>query len=194
MHFEQLGLIDYLEARRLQETATNEVIFLCEHPPTITLGRRAKRSESLLSDSPDITVYEVKRGGEATVHSPGQLVIYPVIYFRNRRLKVTELVCLLLRSASEALLKVGVQTIACASPAGLFADGRKLGYLGLELRQGVTNHGLSLNVDNDLRYFDLIIPCGQRDQRQSSVSLELGKKVEISEVVTHLKQSINRIF
>jgi lipoate-protein ligase B len=193
MHFEELGLIDYQEARAIQESAEGEVVFLCEHPPTITLGRRAVRNESLLAESDEVKLFEVKRGGEATVHSPGQLVVYPVIGFKERRLKVTELVCILLRSVQEALRAVGLEVEISTNPAGLFAQGRKLGYLGLELKRGVTNHGLSVNVYNDLRFFDLIVPCGQRGQRQSSVSLELGKKVEISEITPHLIRSINRL-
>jgi lipoate-protein ligase B len=185
-NFEFIGRVPYLEGRRIQEGAVKglidgtspEVIFLCEHPITITLGRRADASSVLRPRTELLTegieIHSVKRGGEATLHLPGQLVIYPVISLRNRGLGVRDVVCRLLSSLRDSVLAFGLEATVKDNPAGLFTtENRKIGAIGLELKQGVTNHGMSLNVSSDIGRYD-----------------NIGKKVEIDELLPHLKKGI----
>jgi len=204
MEFLSLGLMPYTEVREIQEEAvaaliagrSSEKVLLCEHPPTVTLGRRTKNwtaSETLLQQQ-GFEIHKVKRGGEATLHLPGQLVVYPVIAFRERGLSVRQLVESLLRCLVQTVNRFGLTASACSSPAGVFTPGGlKLGSVGLELIRGVTNHGMSLNVLNKLEPFSLIVPCGREDIRATSLSLELNKKVQIGEVIPHLKSQLSEI-
>ncbi len=117
---------------------------------------------------------KVKRGGETTLHSPGQLVIYPVLNVRELKIGVRDYVRILLSISSKTFKSFGLDVIASENPVGLFSSLGKIGFCGLQIKQGISQHGLSLNISNELGLFEHIISCGlkkgQYDKLQNHVS------------------------
>lgn len=162
-----LGLTPYAEAidkmkaawQQVKDQDPSKIVLLgCEHPLVYTLGRRASIQDLLFSDLPAV---QTDRGGQVTLHSPGQLVIYPIVNLAFWKLGVRDFVDLLLESTEATLKSWGVDTQRIDS-AGLVTEEGKIAFLGLRVDRGVTRHGLSLNISNDLSHFQSIIPCGQR--------------------------------
>lgn len=204
LRFETLGLISYDEGRRIQEDQVarklkgeeEDVVYFCEHLPVITLGKRATQ-ESLLEgagrlEKRQITVRSITRGGEATVHSPGQVVVYPVISLRERKLSVRDFVCLLLDATKRVLARFSVEGKILEKPAGLYVSGRKVAAVGMQISRGVTNHGLALNVSNDMDLFSLIVPCGRSDISSTSLSLETGMELDVNGIIEILKEELGK--
>ena len=204
LDFQNLGLISYQHGRdvqsdfisKRQQNLIPDTIIFCEHPPTLTAGIRATDSELLIpkSDLPDLEIIKTNRGGEWTAHEPGQLIIYPVIDLKARRLSPKCFVNVLLDTICLALKELDLTAVNSHKPAGIFVGDRKIGSIGLKILKGVTNHGLSLNVSNTLELFKLIIPCGLSDTEVTSVSKELGRNIETSSIVPNVKKQFIRNF
>jgi lipoyl(octanoyl) transferase len=201
-----LGRVDYDEGLRLQaeiaalvaEGRAQNVLLLLEHPPVLTLGRNAHRSNILASDellaSRGVTVHEINRGGDVTYHGPGQLVGYPIFDLRTLRnpgggrMGPVDFV----RGMEEALIRLcggfgvlagriaGLTGVWCGvflpetsseapPPAG---QGRKIAAIGIHVARGITSHGFAFNVTTDLRDFALIVPCGIPDHPVTSLQQE----------------------
>jgi lipoate-protein ligase B len=147
------------EARRerlLAGDAAAAVIFLCEHPPTITLGRHADRGH-VLARPPGVEVVEVSRGGDVTYHGPGQLMVYPVVRLRS----VVDYLATIAGVLAEVAAELGVPGAAWQrDPAGLWLDGAKLAACGIHLRRGVAVHGFALDVATPPEAWQAIVPCG----------------------------------
>jgi lipoate-protein ligase B len=160
-----LGSTAYAEALLIQKNISDEVrnssnagvVLGLEHPPVITLGKRGS-SEDLLLDC-EMEVIEVDRGGQATLHSPGQLVVYPILKLRDLNLSVRGYVEQLEKSTIRMLSRYGIQA-SQGSQAGVFTERGKIAFVGVRIDRGVTRHGISINVSNDLGYFSKIRPCG----------------------------------
>jgi lipoyl(octanoyl) transferase len=152
---------------------------LVEHEPVVTLGR-GTRPQSLPLSAADLNrrgvqQYEVERGGDATFHGPGQLVGYPILDLREHR----EDLHWYLRTLEEALIRsldaLGIQAARNPGLTGVWTRGRKIASIGIHVKQWVTFHGFALNINTDLSYFDLIVPCGIQDVVMTSVAMELGR-------------------
>jgi lipoyl(octanoyl) transferase len=176
---EALELQRSLCQRRIAGEITEDLLLLVEHEPVITLGR-GTRAHSLPHPPAElerrgIAVYEVERGGDVTFHGPGQLVGYPILNLREHR----EDLHWYLRSLEAALIAgldiLGIAAAPNPGLTGVWTRGRKLASIGIHVKQWVTFHGFALNVNTDLSYFDLIVPCGIRDVVMTSVALELGR-------------------
>lgn len=178
IEFRWQGTVDYLSSLSQQDEILKNikrgspgVILGLEHPPVVTLGRRGQRNLDIVSDlPPHWTVVSVDRGGQGTLHSPGQLVIYPVIPLSLRKWTPHSWVQFLQSTTARVLLGLGVQTQVCEG-AGLVTDSGKVLFMGLRIREGVSTHGLALNVCNDLSYFQLIRSCGQTDAKVDSLEM-----------------------
>ncbi len=147
-------------SERVRGTTGVEVLG-CEHPLVITLGRHAQPAEELVGDgqrSPPVV--KTDRGGRATLHGPGQLMIYPIADLRNLGISVRDWVELLLTMTSRTLGSFDVINRVDLEQAGVWGARGKLAFLGLRIEQGVSRHGLSLNVSNDLSHFQQIRACG----------------------------------
>lgn len=194
LRVERLGRVPYAEALELQAKgvelrrtgAAPDRLLLLEHPPVVTLGRRA-RGDHLLASREElaargIELYEVARGGDVTYHAPGQLVGYPILDLRARgRTDVHAYLRELEAGLAEALAELGLPTRTRAGYTGLFAaaDGgppRKLASIGVGLRGWITCHGFALNVDLDLSGFECIVACGLHEVRMGSLARELGAR------------------
>jgi lipoyl(octanoyl) transferase len=186
-----LGLLPYASALELQRDVARrritgeidqDVLLLVEHPPVVTLGRTAKGANLVASAellaSQGVELYEVERGGDITFHGPGQLVGYPIMDLKRHRKDLHWY----LRQVEEALIQAiaefglaggRVDKYTGVWVGGADAEKRKLASIGVHARDWVTWHGFALNVNTDLRYFDLIIPCGIPDVTMTSVAHEL---------------------
>jgi lipoyl(octanoyl) transferase len=177
MRSEDLGLISYREAWALQERAHGQVleggeerVFLLEHRPVITLGRRVADSmKSLVTPVEQLSkmgveLVESDRGGDITFHGPGQLVAYPIVRLGERKLLAGGYVHRLEDVVIATLGEFGVEGVKDASAPGVWVDAggkaAKICALGVRIKRGVSLHGIALNVTVDLGYFNLINPCG----------------------------------
>jgi len=168
----------YRDAWAAQEAAHAEVlaggeerVLLVEHPPVITFGRRAGVERHLVASAAQLAALGVEvvqsdRGGDITFHGPGQVVAYPIVRLVDHALSVGGYVRALERAAIEALRTFGVLARRDEGAVGVWVDdpaagtSAKICAIGVRIRRGVSLHGLALNVTTDLRYFNLIVPCG----------------------------------
>jgi len=168
--------------RRISGEIPEDVLLLVEHPPVVTLGRTAKGANLIASpeylSSQGVELFEVERGGDITFHGPGQLVGYPIIDLKRHRKDLHWY----LRQVEEALIQAieehGIVGGRVDKYTGVWVDAargsrRKIASIGVHARDWVTWHGFALNVNTDLRYFDLIVPCGISGVTMTSVAREL---------------------
>jgi len=184
--------VDYQEAWDRQRELHAEVVagapdevLLLEHTPVYTAGKRTEPHERPVDGTP---VVDVDRGGKITWHGPGQLVGYPICALPDH-VYVVDYV----RRLEEALIRIcadlGVATGRVKGRSGVWlaADDRgperKIAAIGVRVSQGVTMHGFALNCDNDLAWYDAIVPCGINDAGVTTLSVELGREVTVHEVV-----------
>ena len=151
-----------------RESSTPDEIWFVEHPPVFTLGLNASR-EHLLAPG-DIPVVQIDRGGQVTYHGPGQLVVYPLLELRRRRLNVRELVMALENAVIAYAAELGVAAMSSREAPGVYVDGAKLASVGLRIRRGSSYHGLALNVSLDLKPFERINVCGHRGLKVTRLS------------------------
>jgi len=191
-----LGRVAYRDGWALQrqlvdervEGRTPDRLLLLEHDAVLTLGRQADEAHVLARPRElrrrGIEVVRVERGGEVTYHGPGQLVAYPILRLGDRGLLVRPLVAALEAAMIETCERLGVEAFRRDGHPGCWVAGdrgrpmRKIGALGLRIERGVSYHGIALNVDTDLRDFDLIDPCGEPGLVSTSVADELGRTAE----------------
>jgi lipoyl(octanoyl) transferase len=195
-----LGTLAYRDAWRLQEAAHDEVlaggperVLFVEHPPVVTLGRRADRGEAgqlrdvrHLVTSPEylqqlgVELVQSDRGGDITFHGPGQVVAYPIVRLNDHGLSVGGYVRTLERAVIATLADFGINARRDESAVGVWVDdgatgtAAKVCAIGVRIRRGVSLHGLALNVTTDLDYFNLIVPCGLAGRPVTSVRKLLG--------------------
>jgi lipoate-protein ligase B len=187
--YTDLGRMDYPAALALQERIVElkqreplaDVILFVEHPHVYTLGRGGKASNVLLPQ--EVPVMRTSRGGDVTYHGPGQLVVYPLIDLRSKlRKDVHRYLRNLELSAMRTLTDFGVEGIRRPPYTGIWVDNRKIAAIGIAVRRCITFHGLALNVNTDLSYFNRIIPCGLSWADITSVARELGAEQNLVEV------------
>lgn len=203
------GLVDYGEMldrqralfRSMVERKKNglpvekETLFLVEHNPVLTLGKHAHESNLLLPEgllaARGVKVYRIERGGDVTFHGPGQLVAYPLIDLEAHRLGVKDYVDVIEETVIRTIADYGIAGERVAGASGVWIGKgtpgeRKICALGVKCSRYVTMHGLALNVNTDLSYFNLINPCGFTDKGVTSMARELGHDVAIQEVKSRL--------
>jgi lipoate-protein ligase B len=149
----------------------------------ITLGRHTPPSDLLdpaALEARGVLLRRVERGGGATAHGPGQLVVYPVISLPRLGLDVPGLTGALEASAVALLAELGIEAHASREDRGVYVGGAKIGSVGFRVTQGVITHGMALNVSNKLDLFGLIATCGVRSRPMTSVEQETGKTFESS--------------
>jgi lipoyl(octanoyl) transferase len=201
--------------------AIEDVLLLCEHPHVITQGRNGKREHLLAGENvlrqKGVEFHETSRGGDVTYHGPGQIVGYPILNLAAIRRDVVWYVRMLEEVMIRASADFGVAAIrepgktgiwvvpnvadaACPDPVGdrrgRSADlpAEKLGAIGVHISRWVTSHGFAYNVSTDLRFFDLIVPCGIADRKATSLEKLLSRKVDSPEVIARLKAHFAAVF
>ena len=221
--FKDLGVIEYGEAWKLQEELllqntslkirvakgedsgeTTHHLLFCEHPAVYTLGKSGKEEHVLISQEElakrNIAYYPTNRGGDITFHGPGQVVGYPIIdlerFFTDigKYLRHLEDVIIL------TLHDYGIEGARSKGETGVWIDpdvkmkARKICAMGVRCSRWVTMHGFALNVNTDLEYFSLIVPCGIPDKQVTSLQKELGREVDMEEVKQVLKKNFEKVF
>jgi lipoyl(octanoyl) transferase len=191
IHLKQLGSVQYLAAleamRRFaaqRDDATDDELWLLEHPPVYTLGLGADAAHGPRGDN-GIPVVRVERGGEITYHGPGQVVLYTLVDLARRGLKVRAFVAMLEQSVIDLLAEHRVGAARRPGAPGVYVGGAKIAALGIRVARGRAFHGLALNVDMDLAPFGAIDPCGYpglavtctRDLGVAGTSRELGSRL-----------------
>ncbi len=203
-----LGRAAYEPTLRLQERLREEVkaanherayLVLVEHdPPVITLGRGAEAAHVTASRErlarEGVEVHESGRGGDVTYHGPGQLVGYPIIRLDLHGRDVHRY----LRDLEEVLIRVlarfGIEGTRAQGMTGVWVGAEKVAAIGVAISRWVTWHGLAINVDTNLDHFDLIVPCGIRGRRVTSLVRVLGRPITVAEVKPHLVECVVDVF
>jgi lipoyl(octanoyl) transferase len=189
LHYQYLGRMEYLAALELQDTLVAlkqrktfaDILLFVEHPHVYTLGRGGDESNVLAAQ--DVPVRRTSRGGDVTYHGPGQLVVYPIIDLRSKlRKDVHRYVRHLELAAVQTLQDFGIDGMRRPPFTGIWIGERKIAAIGVAVRRGITFHGLALNVNTDLSYFNRIIPCGLSWADVTSMTRELGTNQNLAEV------------
>lgn len=172
-----------------------DTVLLLEHTPVYTAGRRTEPFERPFDGTP---VVDVDRGGKITWHGPGQLVGYPIVRL-PRPMAVVDHVRRIEAMLIDVCAELGVTTMQVTGRSGVWIGAdergpdRKVAAIGVRVSQGVTMHGFALNCDNDLAWFDRIVPCGITDASVTTLSKELGRDVTVAEVLPVLEARLGGI-
>jgi len=213
----QLGTIDYPTGLRLQQRLVElrkaakigDTLLLLEHTPVITLGRNAKAANIIASGEElsrrGVEVFECDRGGDVTFHGPGQLIAYPIFDLRGmpstdgkrKTLGAIEYV----RRLEEVLIRTcadfKIPTKRVCGLTGVWTsegEEAKIAALGVHISRAVTSHGFALNVNTDLGYFNLIIPCGITAKPVTSMAKELARELALQEVAHSVSRNFGAVF
>jgi lipoyl(octanoyl) transferase len=200
-----LGIVPYREALDLQRDIAAKVgagewpdtVLFLEHPPVITLGRRADESELHLPADAEVDIVETDRGGKSTYHAPGQLVCYPILDLERHGQDVKKY-C---RDLEEALIRTlqpfGVDATRVEGLTGIWLERppRKIASIGVHISKWITTHGYALNVDLDTAPFtEWITACGLEDASFTTIARELGRPVTVDEVRPLAAQAFSDVF
>ncbi|HEX4546397.1 MAG TPA: lipoyl(octanoyl) transferase LipB [Candidatus Acidoferrum sp.] len=205
-----LGLLGYAEAWALQKRVAaarkagslEDVVLLCEHPHVITLGRNGKRENLLVSEhvlrQMGVEFHATDRGGDITYHGPGQIVGYPILNLGAIRRDVVWYVRMLEEAMIRATAEFGIAAERVAGKTGIWVRGgngeEKLAAIGVHLSRWVTSHGFAYNVSTDLRFFDLIVPCGIADCQATSLEKLLGRNARAEQVTPRIIRHLGEGF
>lgn len=190
----QRGLV-----RRKLSTGGPDTVILLEHPPTITLGTRARRSDLLLSErefaARGIQIHSSDRGGQATYHGPGQLVCYPILDLRRMSLSVRDYVSKLEETVIRTLALFGVAGLRMKGKPGVWTgDGEKIASIGVRLERRVTSHGFSLNVNLTVDPAQLIIACGDPGTRAVNLQELADEEASMDSVRAATSLCLTQVF
>jgi lipoyl(octanoyl) transferase len=200
-----LGQVPYREAWELQRSlagavsqgAIPDTVLLLEHPPVVTLGRRADETELHLPDGAAVDVVETNRGGKSTFHGPGQLVCYPILDLKRHGRDVKEYVRKLEQAIVKTVEPFGIEATCIDGLTGVWLTRppRKLASIGVHVARWVTTHGYAVNVDLDPAPFtDWITACGLEDATFTTLAREAGRPVTVDEVRPHAVAALEEVF
>lgn len=198
------GLADYREVLALQQDLQEQrrngqigdTVLIVEHPPVITLGARKSANKLLVGEEQlarrGIDLVEIRRGGGATAHNPGQLVFYPILHLQELRLDINQYMRTLEAMGIELLAALGVASGHRQGFPGLWVAERKIASVGVRVSRFVTCHGMAINIQNDLSIFQFMVPCGLDGVQMTSVQKETGRmhdmdaiKKQLCDLLTH---------
>jgi len=180
--------------------ATEDVLLLLQHPHVLTLGVKAGESRQHVLATPErlaelgVELHETGRGGDVTYHGPGQIVGYPIISLKPDRCDVHQYV----RDLEEVMIRVtgtyGFGATRIKGLTGAWVDMEKIGAIGVRIQRWVTSHGFAFNVNTDLDFFKLIVPCGISDRGVTSLRKLTGREVPLAEVQDRVISAFCDIF
>lgn len=201
MKWAWLGRVEYADAVARMESLraaildgdAGDTLLLCEHPPVITLGRRARAEHIVASAAAlaarGVTVARSSRGGDVTYHGPGQLVAYPVLRLVDGVVAHVERLC---GAAVDVAADFGVRARYDRACPGVWTDAGKLAAVGVHVHRRVAIHGLALNVTTALDAFDLIVPCGLRDVAVTSIAALSGERPSLPSLAARFAAAFAR--
>ena len=185
-------------------TLTHNTFLLCEHEPVFTLGKSGAMENLLVNNEylkqKGISFFKTNRGGDITFHGIGQIVGYPILDLE----RIKPDIVLYMRNLEEVIIRTiaeyGIESERSEGETGVWIDAsiphkaRKICALGVRTSRWITMHGFALNVNTDLEYFNLIIPCGIQNKQVTSMAKELGKEVNLNEVEEKIKTHFEDVF
>lgn len=187
----RLGRLPYAPVWQAMRDFTNQrdgdardALWVVQHEPVFTQGQ-AGRAEHILMPG-DIPVVKTDRGGQVTYHGPGQLVLYPLLDVKRRKLGVRELVSALENSVIDALAERSVEAHARPDAPGVYVGKAKIASLGLRIRRGCSFHGVAVNIDMDLSPFTRINPCGYAGMAMTQLKELSPECLNLDEIATRL--------
>lgn len=201
------GLVDYKTAwdrqkalvKDIQEKRDRNVLVLCQHPTVITIGKNGTDGNVTANrdflEKMGVSVYDIDRGGDVTMHNPGQLVGYPIFNLSSYK----EDLHWFLRGIEQIIIDLaadyGVKSDRIEGLTGIWVDGqRKICAMGMHCSRWVTYHGFALNVTNNLSEFDYIVPCGIEDKGVTSIEQEAGMRIAFEDVVNNCIKHFKKRF
>lgn len=203
----RLGNVEYLKAYRLQEHLhrargrgqIGDSLLILEHPPVLTYGKAGYRPDHVLVtpetlEREGISICRANRGGGITYHGPGQLVCYPIFDLRGLELSVRRYLCMLEEVVINSLAYFDVQARRLPGSPGVWVNDAEISSIGINISRGITMHGFTLNVNNDLKHFSYIAACGVAGKKITTISRACGFNVPVSGLVTPVIESFARIF
>ena len=189
-----LGFISYPQAVEAQEHYRqlarhgDSFLLIAEHPPVITLGKHASIEHLKISPDQaqvrDIAIHHSDRGGQVTVHLPGQLLLYPITKISGY--SVRRYVQLLENSVIDLLARYGIRAERNPDRPGVWVGKAKVAFIGIRIRERITQHGLALNVNNKLNLFQQIVVCGYPETKVSSMKTILGRSLDLQTIKDEL--------
>ena len=196
-----LGRMSYNSAWDIQKEYHKKVVsgkepdtlIIVEHEPVYTLGKSANDNHLLQSASEEIQVFRIERGGDITFHGPGQIVVYPILDLNRFVKSVSWYMRTLEKIIIDTLSDFEIKAELKDGLTGVWVGDEKIGAQGVRISRWVTMHGLALNVNTDLRYFDGIIPCGIFDYGVTSMEKLMGRKQDINKVKNTIIKYFNNI-
>jgi len=196
---QDLNRKNYQDTLKIQESLREKVLFnpsedyliLVEHEHVYTLGKNAN-SSNIINKACDII--QTDRGGDVTYHGPGQLVAYPIINLKIRKIGVKSYVKMIEQLIFNTLMYYGLETHVPTNETGVWVKDKKIASIGIHISKGVTIHGLALNINTDLSYFDNIISCGIEGVKMTTLDKELGKKIAMNDIKKQIISNFNKIF
>ena len=201
MNILDLGRMSYNSAWDIQKEYHKKVVsgkepdtlIIVEHEPVYTLGKSANDNHLLQSASEEIQVFRIERGGDITFHGPGQIVVYPILDLNRFIKSVSWYMRTLEKIIIDTLSDFEIKAELKDGLTGVWVGDEKIGAQGVRISRWVTMHGLALNVNTDLRYFDGIIPCGIFDYGVTSMEKLMGRKQDINKVKNTIIKYFNNI-
>ena len=190
---------NFLDTLQIQESLRNKVLknntdnylILVEHDHVYTLGKNAN-SNNILNSTCEII--QTQRGGDVTYHGPGQLVAYPIINLKKKKIGVKNYISMIEKLISNILIDYNLEPQILKEETGVWVQDKKIASIGIHVTRGVTMHGLAINVNTDLSYFDNIISCGIQGVKMTSLDKELVKKIRMNDIKKSLITHFNQIF
>ena len=202
----RMGRTSYEAARELQrrlvtdraENRIADTLILTSHPPVITLGRGGDRDHLIATTDAlaarGVAFVETDRGGDITFHGPGQVVGYAIVDLARRGRDLHRYLRDLEQVLIDALATFGIEAGREPGLTGVWAGGAKVAAIGIRVSRWIAHHGFALNVDTDLSYFDLIVPCGIEGRGVTSMQALLGRPVDRGRVEDAIATSFGRVF
>ncbi len=197
--FEDWGLIEYYSAWDKQKQLVAEVqtgqristLVFCEHPSVITIGRSGSGDNVVIQEDflkqLGISVVNIERGGDVTLHNPGQLVGYPIFNLANFKQDLHWFLREIEQCLIELVAEYGIFADRVTGMTGVWIDEqRKIAAMGMHCSRWVTSHGFALNVNNNLIEFSYIVPCGIKGKEVTSIQIETGKEIDFSDLKNRL--------
>lgn len=222
IHVQDLGRMEFGATWKIQEVLFNKAIDLkiaarkgettelpenhflyVEHPHVFTLGKSGDEENLLLNEEElskaGATYFKINRGGDITYHGPGQIVGYPILDLDQFFTDIYKYLRFLEEAIIRMLSKWGIEAGRIDGLTGVWvgvgtSNPRKIAAMGVKCSRWVTMHGFALNVNTDLRYFDMIVPCGISDKGVTSMQMEIGKPVELEIVKKQLNEELSVLF
>ena len=189
---------------KCEQLAEFQYLLFCQHPHVYTLGKSGDAENLLINQielqAKEATFVKTNRGGDITYHGPGQLVAYPIFDLESLQVSVKEYIYGLEEAVIKTIADYGLKGKTVEGAIGVWLDAtdklpeRKICAIGVKVSRRVSMHGLALNINTDLNYFNYINPCGFVDKSVTSLQQELGREIDIEEIKIKLKRNLQLVF